>query len=95
MNISLVRSFADDTRLIKSVLNISDASNLQADLNSVYELAGCNNMMFNDIKLEALRYGKDDVLQLCTNYTSSSGSIINDAVTVKDLGILIEFRSRI
>ena len=49
---SSVRSFADDTRLIKSVISIEDTEALQEDLTTVYNWANVNNMKFNDIKFE-------------------------------------------
>ena len=52
---SSVRSFADDTRLIRSIKNIEDTEALQEDLATVYNWASVNNMKFNDIKFELLK----------------------------------------
>ena len=86
---SLLKSFADDTRVMKGVSGINDASNLQADLNNVYEWADKNNMEFNSLKFEVLRYGKDEVLKIFTNYLSSSGTIIDQKDSVRDLGVIM------
>ena len=72
---SMLKSFADDTRVIKGVSNVKDASQFQEDLNTVYEWATTNNMEFNSLKFEALRYGADDALKIFTNYISSSGLV--------------------
>ena len=50
---STVKSFADDTRVIKS-----DAvcACLQTELNVIYKWSVTNNVTFNDDKFELLRY---------------------------------------
>ena len=84
---SFLSSFADDTRISKGVSNVTDASALQTDLEAVYQWAEDNNMSFNHKKFEALRYGKDSVLKLTTNYVSPAGTIIDDKDQVRDLGV--------
>ena len=45
-------------------------------------------MEFNNPKFELLRYWlSDDPLQDCTNYISSTGSIITEKEVMKDLGV--------
>ena len=44
-------------------------------------------MEFNSLKFEVLRYGKDEALKIFTNYLSSSGAIINQKSSVRDLGV--------
>ena len=84
---SFVSSFADDTRLFRAVTGVRDASSLQTDLEKVYQWAVDNNMLYNSKKLEALRYGPDQVLKTTTNYTAPDGSIIPDKDSVRDLGV--------
>ena len=60
---SILKSFADDTRVTKIIVDIIDSLNLQKDLNKIYELSKLNNMEFNDSKFELLRYGKNDSLK--------------------------------
>ena len=86
---SLLKSFADDTRVMKGVSGVNDASKLQADLNNVYEWADKNNMEFNSLKFEVLRYGKDEALKIFTNYLSSSGTVIDQKDSVRDLGVIM------
>ena len=44
---SSVRSFADDTRVIKDVENASDTQKLQDDLDTIYLWSEENNIQFN------------------------------------------------
>ena len=87
---SILSSFADDTRMVAAINNVSDASKFQADLETVFDWALSNKMEFNDVKFEVLRYWlTDDALKYCTNYTSNIGTIIHEKEIVKDLGVLI------
>ena len=59
---SFLTSFADDTRLMREVKGVQDASALQTDLEEVYQWALDNNASFNNKKFEALRHGNDETL---------------------------------
>ena len=87
--LSFLSSFADDTRLSRAVAGVTDASALQTDMEAVYQWARDNNMTFNDLKFEMLRFGPDTTLKICTNYTSPYGAIINSKDHVKDLGVTV------
>ena len=82
---SLLKSFADDTRVMKGVSNVREASQLQEDLFNVYDWAESNNMEFNSLKFEILRYGADGAL----TYLTSIGTIIYEKDSLKDLGIIM------
>ena len=84
---SFLSSFADDTRLTIGLSGVTQASALQTDLEAVYQWAEENNMTFNDLKFEVLRYGRDATLKLTTSYTSPNGSIIDTKEHVRDLGV--------
>ena len=84
---SFVSSFADDTRLFRGITGVRDASSLQTDLEKVYQWAEDNNMLYNNKKFEALRYGPDQVLKTTTSYTAPDGSIIPEKDHVRDLGV--------
>ena len=86
---SFLSSFADDTRLSKGVSGVRDASSLQTDLETVYQWADDNNMLFNNSKFELLRYGYDTTLKMTTNYTGPDGSIITDKEHIRDLGVTL------
>ena len=84
---SFVKSFADDTRVTKSVRSREDAQLLQNDLDKIYEWTTNNNMELNDLKFELLRYGRNQNLKDETFYTSPSGKVITTKDVVKDLGV--------
>ena len=84
---SSVRSFADDTRIIKAVQDVNDASLLQDDLNSIYQWSRTNNMVFNDVKFELLRYGNNEDVKRNTAYNSSNENVIEEHQSVKDFGV--------
>ena len=44
---------------MKGVSDVREASQLQGDLFNVYDWADSNNMEFNSLKFEILRYGAD------------------------------------
>ena len=79
-------SFADDTRLYYGISNVDDCAILQNDLNSVYEWASDNNMVFNAQKFQYICFNPHTSLS-CNVYTSSSLDIIDYSRHVLDLGI--------
>ena len=79
-------SFADDTRLIMGIKEREDYDKMQSDLNKTYKWASENNMKFNGKKFEVLRYGKKVSEDLIKYYTSD-GQTIEEAETIKDLGV--------
>ena len=82
-----VSSFADDTRVLSGVTSQQDTSELQADLDRIYQWAEENNATFNPDKFECLRYGSDETLRNNTFYLSCNGSLICNKTSVKDLGV--------
>ena len=87
MKFSILQSFADDTRVSKRIEDEEDAKALQLDLEKVYEWAERNNMEFNSLKFELLRYGDDDEIKTTTQYFNSIRTIIEEKHVVRDLGI--------
>ena len=51
---SIIRFFADDTRILWHIFNMVDTEILQQDLNSVVRRAKCNNMALHEDKFELL-----------------------------------------
>ena len=86
---SKIASFADDTRATNGIKCENDAVNLQEDLFHIYQWSVTNNMQFNDLKFELLRYGKDAELKLSTAYISPSFNLIEEKPNVKDLGVTL------
>ena len=93
---SKLRSFADDTRLLRAIAVFLDSILLQKDIDSIIKWAEKNNMLLHEDKFEFLSHktGKDSLLrqlpfiaELHTYNTSSS--CLQPAHEVKDLGITI------
>ena len=84
---SSVKSFADDTRVLKTVYDISDINVQEGSLNQIYSWAKINNLEFNDTKFELLQYGNDRDLQILSKYKTSSGIDIDKSEFVSDLGV--------
>ena len=88
-------SFADDTRLSKSIACCSDVLILQQDLLNVIKWAKSNNMALHEDKFELLSYRtpRSKLLQELPmtaeweKYTTSSGQDILPSNKVKDLGV--------
>ena len=86
---SNVASFADDTRVTNGIRCEEDAVDLQGDLFHIYDWSVVNNMMFNDVKFELLRYGNNIELKESTSYVSPSFQLIEEKETVRDLGVTL------
>ena len=80
-------SFAGDTRLYYRISNIDDCAILKTHLNSVYEWASDNNMLFNAQTFQYICFNPHTSLS-CNVYTNSSVHII-DSRHVLDLGIYV------
>ena len=84
-----VKSFADDTRVLKSISNSDDINVLQSELHIVYSWAGMNNLQFNNTKFELIQYGKDQNLKSEANYLTVSNQCITKKDIITDLGVLM------
>ena len=83
--VSLISSFADDTRVSRHMEDFEDIQLLRANLDAVYNWAESNNMEFNSDKFELLRYRlRGYTVQNLVGYNSNIGSEIEEA-HVKDL----------
>lgn len=85
---TIIRTFADDTKVIKEISSADDQVRLQDSLNQIYKWAAANNMTFNDTKFNLVRYGENENLKQNEYYTPS-GESIKEETTVKDLGVLM------
>jgi len=81
-----IASFADDTRIWKSVVTDQDKVRLQEDLQIVYDWAGENNMVFNEDKFALLHDGPMD---RAAAYCGPGGAPIAVETSYRDLGILM------
>jgi len=84
---TLVASFADDTRATKGLKSELDAADLQNDLFRIYQWSENNNMQFNAVKFELIRYGKNTKLKESTSYVAPNWDLLKEKEHVKDLGI--------
>ena len=83
---SIVRSFADDTRISKVITHQEDMKIMQDDLEVIYEWATNNKMKFNSDKFDTISYGK--TVEACTEaYKNPEGEIITSDSNIRDLGI--------
>ena len=93
---SMLRSFADDTRIMRAITTSDDINLLQQDLDRVITWASDNNMLLHQDKFEVLNHsvGTNTFLQelpfinqlYC--YETTTGTLQPQS-SVKDLGILI------
>ena len=72
---SIVRCFADDTRVSKKIEKEDDKEKLQEDLNIIYKWAEENLMYFNDEKFEQLTYGETKNIEI-ESYKNPSNKVI-------------------
>lgn len=94
---SKLKSFADDTKISRSISNQNDAIKLQEDLNCVLQWSKDNNMVLNGDKFEFLKhnYKFDSLLmELPESYFNScykaNSALIECSDVVKDLGITFD-----
>ena len=87
---SVLSSFADDTRLMKDISNISDVQRLQNDLDAVYKWTESNNMALNGLKFEHIKYGKNQNQKEHSTYLSDTNNQIEAKSQVKDLGVVMD-----
>ena len=86
---AFLSSFADDTRIGHRIKTNDDVTQLQKDLDSIYQWSVENNMKFNSEKFECIRYGKKSAIHDTTSYLSDIGSTILPKDQINDLGVLI------
>merc|ERR1712105_192741 len=63
-------TFADDTRVTRSINDENDAAILQSELVTLQEWAVNNNMAFNGTKFQCLKYGYNEHIKTQYDYLS-------------------------
>lgn len=88
---SKIISFADDTRLYNRISVTEDCDSLQTDLNSVYDWAVTNNMVFNSKKFQYISlYPRLTISSDIVNaYITPEMNLIDHVDHLKDLGIIM------
>ena len=82
-------SFADDTRVYNNINKVDDCNVLQSDLESVYNWADVNNMLFNAGKFDYLSFACKNNSLSSNVYVNPDLNIINQHDNIKDLGKLM------
>ena len=85
---SIMRLFADDTKMSAKIQTEEDIDKLQQDLEKVYNWAEENLMEFNEDKFEQMSHGQTENVREGT-YKTKSGNVIKPKKTIKVLGVLI------
>ena len=85
---SIVRSFADDTRVNRVIRNRKDLNGLKEDLNKIYRWAEVNKMKFNENKFEQISHGESPGIDV-KNYNNTKGEKIEIKNEIKDLGVIV------
>ena len=94
---SIIRFFADDTRILKHISCMQDSAILQSDLSSVIEWAKINNMALHEDKFELVIHKHNPQSTLfdfpfateCQTYEVSNGNLLHPVEKVKDLGVTL------
>ncbi|CAL4188377.1 unnamed protein product, partial [Meganyctiphanes norvegica] len=84
---SIVRLFADDTRISRKITSEEDKVLLQKDLNVIYDWANKNLMKFNENKFQQMSHGEAKNIKI-EPYKTQSGNEIKIGETVRDLGVI-------
>ena len=84
---SLLKCFADDSKLIMSIKNPEDRIKLMEDLKAVLQWTEDNSMKFNADKFQLLQHGNDQNLK--QPYILPDGQILEGSTAVRDLGLNI------
>ena len=81
---TIIKLFADDSKLIASIKNQEDRDNLLQDLKALLTWTDMNSMEFNKLKFQLLQIGPQDDLKQPYNYNDIN---IEKSDHVRDLGI--------
>ena len=83
---SILRIFADDSKIVKNILQAADHSELQEDLDIAMKWAENNNMELNQKKFQLMQYGQRENLK--DPYTAGVEEL-NRETDIKDLGVYL------
>ena len=84
---SIIKTFADDTKVSQQIVSVEDGKRLQDSLEVIYKWAKSNNMKFNSSKFNLLRYGPNNDLKKSIVYKSPDNEEILETEHTKDLGV--------
>ena len=92
---SVVRFFADDTKICKQISTVQDVHELQNDLETVMHWSKANNMKLHEHKFELMLHGTNHNLLLhelpytkdLWSYQVSENHVLSPSIELRDLGI--------
>ena len=87
MKHSILRIFADDSKIVKEIETLADHEKLQEDLNIANEWSSDNNMELNQKKFQLMQYGNNDDLK--RPYSTGSDIPLQKESDIKDLGVYL------
>ena len=83
---SLIKIFADDTKVFKAISTIQDAEDLQTDIDKLTLWAKKWQLPYNELKCKVIHYGKRNINH---NYTMNGYNLQTDTEE-KDLGVTFD-----
>jgi hypothetical protein len=83
---SILRIFADDSKIVKNIIDKDDHHKLQEDLDISMKWAEKNNMELNKKKFQLMQYGKNETLK--EPYKTEINTL-NRESDIKDLGVYL------
>ena len=87
MKHSILRIFADDSKIVKEIETLADHEKLQEDLNIANTWSSDNNMELNQKKFQLMQYGNSDDLK--QPYSTGSDAPLQKESDIKDLGVYL------
>ena len=83
--------YVDDTKYFGATFTNDDIENYQYNLNTIYDWANENDMVWNAVKFQLLRMGPNkDIKENTYIFSPNYGEVILESDHVKDLGILVD-----
>jgi hypothetical protein len=84
--------FANETRIIMTIMVMTDFERLQEDLSGKYDWNQVNKMQFNGTKFKVLRYRGNGISGVDHRYLVPDGSEIGEKPLFRDLSVLMNTR---
>ena len=84
---SILRIFADDSKIVKEIVHRDDHQKLQEDLNISIQWSEENNMELNKTKFQLIQYGDDENLK--EPYSGGINVTLIKEPDIKDLGVYL------
>ena len=90
-SVASILKYVDDSKLIGDLKNVEDVDLFQSELNEIYTWATRNNMVWNKLKFQLLRLGKNsNITENTSLFTPDFQDIIERKECIKDLGIMVD-----